>query len=84
MNLTELHQRLARKPTYLKAYNEIGDAVLIGAAVRKLREAGMTQAELATDKDCGIVNFLPALEEQSAERSLDKLGMTAGGTSTNQ
>jgi len=48
MNLSELHQRLLKKPAYRKAYDAIGDAVLIGAAVRKLREdAEMTQQELA-------------------------------------
>ena len=48
VNLTELHQRLSKKPAYRKAYDAIGDAVLIGAAVRKLREdAEMTQQELA-------------------------------------
>ena len=48
MNLNELHQRLSKKPTYRKAYDAIGDVVLIGAAVRKLREdSGMTQQELA-------------------------------------
>ena len=48
MNLSELHQRLAKKPTYRKAYDAIGDVVLIGSAVRKLREeAEVTQQELA-------------------------------------
>jgi transcriptional regulator with XRE-family HTH domain len=48
MNLSELHQRLSKKPTYRKAYDAIGDVVLIGAAVRKLREdSAMTQQELA-------------------------------------
>ena len=47
MNLSELHQRLSQKPTYRKAYDTIGDVVLIGAAVRKLREdAEVTQQEL--------------------------------------
>jgi transcriptional regulator with XRE-family HTH domain len=47
MNLPELHQRLSQKPAYRKAYDAIGDVVLIGAAVRKLREnGGMTQQEL--------------------------------------
>jgi len=50
MNLSELHQRLSKKPTYRKAYDAIGDLVLIGAAVRKLREdAEVTQQELATN-----------------------------------
>ena len=48
MNLSELHQRLSKKPAYRKAYDAIGDVVLIGAAVRKLREdSEMTQQELA-------------------------------------
>jgi transcriptional regulator with XRE-family HTH domain len=49
MNLSELYQRLSKKPTYRKAYDAIGDVVLIGAAVRKLREdSEMTQQELAS------------------------------------
>jgi transcriptional regulator with XRE-family HTH domain len=47
MNLSELHKRLSQKPTYGKAYDAIGDMVLIGAAVRKLREdEEMTQQQL--------------------------------------
>ena len=49
MNLSELHQRLSKKPTYRKAYDAIGDVVLIGAAVRRLREdAEVTQQGLAS------------------------------------
>lgn len=67
MNLTELHQRLSRKPTYRKAYDAIGDVVLIGAAVRKLREdEEMTQQELVNQ--LGISQFyLSRLETGSGK-----------------
>jgi transcriptional regulator with XRE-family HTH domain len=67
MNLAELHQRLSQKPTYRKAYGAIGDVVLIGAAVRKLREdEGMTQQELVNQ--LGISQFyLSRLETGSGK-----------------
>jgi transcriptional regulator with XRE-family HTH domain len=67
MNLSELHQRLSQKRTYRKAYDAIGDVVLIGAAVRKLREdAEMTQQELVNQ--LGISQFyLSRLETGSGK-----------------
>jgi transcriptional regulator with XRE-family HTH domain len=67
MNLAELHDRLSRKPTYRKAYDAIGDVVLIGAAVRKLREdEKITQAELV--KELRISQFyLSRLETGSGK-----------------
>jgi transcriptional regulator with XRE-family HTH domain len=69
MNLSELHQRLSQKPTYRKAYDAIGDVVLIGAAVRKLREdAEMTQQALV--EKLGISQFyLSRLETGSGKFS---------------
>lgn len=67
MNLSELHQRLARNPTYLKAYDEIGDLVLIGAAVRKLREEEhVNQADLAHGLSISAV-YLSRLETGSGK-----------------
>jgi len=67
MNLSELHQQLSQKPTYRKAYDAIGDVVLIGAAVRKLREdEEMTQQELVNQ--LGISQFyLSRLETGSGK-----------------
>ncbi len=67
MNLSELHQRLSQKPTYRKAYDAIGDVVLIGAAIRKLREdEEMTQQELVNQ--LGISQFyLSRLETGSGK-----------------
>jgi transcriptional regulator with XRE-family HTH domain len=69
MNLSELHQRLSQKPAYRKAYDAIGDVVLIGAAVRKLREdAEMTQQALV--EKLGISQFyLSRLETGSGKVS---------------
>lgn len=67
MNLSELHQRLSQKPTYRKAYDAIGDVVLIGAAVRKLREdAEMTQQALV-EKLCISQFYLSRLETGSGK-----------------
>jgi transcriptional regulator with XRE-family HTH domain len=67
MNLSELHQRLSRKPSYRKAYDAIGDAVLIGAAVRKLREhQGITQRELVSQLDISQF-YLSRLETGSGK-----------------
>lgn len=69
MNLSELHQRLSQKPTYRKAYDAIGDVVLIGAAVRKLREeAEMTQQELASKLEISQF-YLSRLETGSGKVS---------------
>jgi transcriptional regulator with XRE-family HTH domain len=71
MNLTELHQRLSQKPTYRKAYEAIGDVVLIGAAVRKLREdAEVTQQELASKLEISQF-YLSRLETGSGRVSPD-------------
>ena len=71
MNLSELHQRLSQKPTYRKAYDAIGDVVLIGAAVRKLREdAEMTQQELAGKLEISQF-YLSRLETGSGRVSPD-------------
>jgi transcriptional regulator with XRE-family HTH domain len=71
MNLSELHQRLSKKPTYRKAYDAIGDVVLIGAAVRKLREdADMTQQELAGKLEISQF-YLSRLETGSGRVSPD-------------
>lgn len=69
MNLSELHQRLSKKPTYRKAYDAIGDMVLIGAAVRKLREdSEMTQQELASKLEISQF-YLSRLETGSGKVS---------------
>ena len=67
MNLSDLHKRLSRKPTYRKAYDTIGDVVWIGAAARKLREdQEMTQQELVNE--LGISQFyLSRLESGSGK-----------------
>ena len=71
MNLSELHQRLSKKPAYRKAYDAIGDVVLIGAAVRKLREeAEMTQQELASKLEISQF-YLSRLETGSGRVSPD-------------
>jgi len=71
MNLSELHQRLSQKPTYRKAYDAIGDVVLIGAAVRKLREdSEMTQQELASKLEISQF-YLSRLETGSGRVSPD-------------
>lgn len=71
MNLSELHQQLSKKPTYRKAYDAIGDMVLIGAAVRKLREvAEMTQQELAGKLEISQF-YLSRLETGSGKVSPD-------------
>jgi transcriptional regulator with XRE-family HTH domain len=71
MNLSELHQRLSQKPTYRKAYDAIGDVVLIGAAVRKLREdAEVTQQELASKLEISQF-YLSRLETGSGRVSPD-------------
>jgi transcriptional regulator with XRE-family HTH domain len=71
MNLSELHQRLSQKPTYRKAFDAIGDVVLIGAAVRKLREeAEMTQQELASKLEISQF-YLSRLETGSGRVSPD-------------
>jgi transcriptional regulator with XRE-family HTH domain len=71
MNLSELHQRLSKKPTYRKAYDAIGDVVLIGAAVRKLREdSEMTQQELASKLEISQF-YLSRLETGSGKVSLN-------------
>ncbi len=71
MNLSELHQRLSKKPTYRKAYDAIGDVVLIGAAVRKLREdAEVTQQELASKLEISQF-YLSRLETGSGRVSPD-------------
>ena len=71
MNLSELHQRLSQKPTYRKAYDAIGDVVLIGAAVRKLREdAEVTQQELASKLELSQF-YLSRLETGSGRVSPD-------------
>lgn len=71
MNLSELHQRLLKKPTYRKAYDAIGDVVLIGAAVRKLREdSEMTQQELAGKLEISQF-YLSRLETGSGRASSD-------------
>jgi len=71
MNLSELHQRLSQKPTYRKAYDAIGDTVLIGAAVRKLREdAEVTQQELASKLEVSQF-YLSRLETGSGRVSPD-------------
>src|ERR1039457_1356419 len=71
MNLSELHQRLSHKPTYRKAYDAIGDVVLIGAAVRKLREdAEVTQQELASKLEISQF-YLSRLETGSGRVSPD-------------
>ena len=69
MNLSELHKRLSHKPTYRKAYDAIGDIVLIGAAVRKLREEKeMTQQQLVNE--LGISpSYLSRLETGSGNVS---------------
>ncbi|MCO5051742.1 MAG: helix-turn-helix transcriptional regulator [Verrucomicrobiae bacterium] len=71
MNLSELHKRLSHKPTYRKAYDAIGDVVLIGAAVRKLREdEEITQRQLV--EKIGISQFyLSRLETGSGKVSAD-------------
>lgn len=71
MNLSELHQRLSKKPAYRKAYDAIGDVVLIGAAVRKLREhAEVTQQELASKLEISQF-YLSRLETGSGRVSPD-------------
>lgn len=71
MNLSELRQRLSKKPTYRKAYDAIGDVVLIGAAVRKLREdTEMTQQELAGKLEISQF-YLSRLETGSGRVSPD-------------
>jgi transcriptional regulator with XRE-family HTH domain len=71
MNLSELHQRLSQKPTYRKAYDAIGDVVLIGAAVRKLREdTEVTQQELASKLEISQF-YLSRLETGSGRVSPD-------------
>ena len=71
MNLSELHQWFSKKPTYRKAYDAIGDVVLIGAAVRKLREdAEVTQQELASKLEISQF-YLSRLETGSARVSPD-------------
>ena len=71
MNLSELHQRLSQKPAYHKAYDAIGDVVLIGAAVRKLREdAEITQQELASKLEISQF-YLSRLETGSGRVSPD-------------
>jgi len=89
MNLSELHKRFSHKPTYRKAYEAIGDVVLIGAAVRKLREEEeMTQQQLVNELDISQF-YLSRLETGSGsvspvvvaavvrrfEQSLRKLGI---------
>jgi transcriptional regulator with XRE-family HTH domain len=78
MNLSELHKRLARKLTYRKAYDTIGDVVLIGAAVRKLREdEEMTQQQLVNE--LGISQFyLSRLETGSGKVSNDVVAAVVG------
>jgi len=67
MNLSELHKRLSRKPTYRKAYDAIGDVVLIGAAVRKLREEEEKTQQQFVD-ELGISQFsLSRLETGSGK-----------------
>jgi len=56
MNLSELHRRLSQKPAYRKAYDAIGDVVLIGAAVRKLREDAEMKQQAVVEK-LGISQF---------------------------
>jgi|GEM_PF-1327223 len=47
MKLSDLHARLSRNASYRKAYDAIGDVVLVGAAIRSLREQeGITQEQL--------------------------------------
>lgn len=76
MNLSELHQRLSQKPTYRKAYDAIGDVVLIGAAVRKLREdSEMTQQELASKLEISQF-YLSRLETGSGRVSDDNVVVT--------
>lgn len=71
MNLSELHQRLSKKPTYRKAYDAIGDVVLIGSAVRKLREdSEMTQQELASKLEISQF-YLSRLETGSGKVAPD-------------
>jgi transcriptional regulator with XRE-family HTH domain len=71
MNLSELHQRLSQKPAYRKAYDAIGDVVLVGAAVRKLREeAEITQQELASKLEISQF-YLSRLETGSGKVSPD-------------
>ena len=71
MNLSELHQRLSQKPAYHKAYDAIGDVVLIGAAVRKLREdAEITQQELASKLEISQF-YLSRLETGSSKVAPD-------------
>src|ERR1700685_1962040 len=71
MNLSELHQRLSQKPAYRKAYDAIGDVVLIGAAIRKLREdVEMTQQELASKLEVSQF-YLSRLETGSGRVSPD-------------
>lgn len=71
MNLSELHQRLSQKPAYRKAYDAIGDTVLIGAAVRKLREeAEVTQQGLAGKLEVSQF-YLSRLETGSGRVSTD-------------
>jgi transcriptional regulator with XRE-family HTH domain len=71
MNLSDLHQRLSQKPTYRKAYDAIGDVVLIGAAVRKLREdVEVTQQELASKLEISQF-YLSRLETGSGRVSPD-------------
>jgi transcriptional regulator with XRE-family HTH domain len=78
MNLSELHQRLSQKPTYRKAYDAIGDVVLIGAAVRKLREdAEVTQQELASKLEISQF-YLSRLETGSGRVSPDVVAAAVG------
>ena len=75
MNLSELHQRLSKKPTYHKAYAAIGDVVLIGAAVRRLREdVEMTQQELASKLE--ISQFYLSRFETGSGRVSDNVVVT--------
>jgi transcriptional regulator with XRE-family HTH domain len=71
MKLSELHHRLSQKPAYRMAYDAIGDVVLIGAAVRKLREEEeTTQQELASKLEISQF-YLSRLETGSGTVSPD-------------
>jgi DNA-binding XRE family transcriptional regulator len=52
MDLNDLHNKLSKDATYVRAYEKLGDSVELALHCRAVREErGITQAELAAETD---------------------------------